>query len=88
MHDSTMRATQLSYSICRKVATSEGMVDMHEEVLEMINAVDMAGNNSIGYREFLAAMMEKVMQGSDTTQCAVRPILTNGLTSMLGGVPH
>lgn len=42
------------------MVASEGMVGMQAEVLELLNGVDMDGNHTLDYREFLAATMEKV----------------------------
>lgn len=50
------------------MAASEGLAGLHAEVQELLNAVDMDGNQTLDYREFLAASMEKV--------CAIATCLT------------
>lgn len=45
-----------------QVILSEGMVGVQGDLLELLQGADMDGNQTLDYREFLAATMEKVQQ--------------------------
>lgn len=42
----------------QRVVQQDGLEDVQEDVLHLLQGIDIDGSNSLNYREFLAATME------------------------------
>jgi Ca2+-binding EF-hand superfamily protein len=45
--------------LCEQIVSQEGLEVLEEEVLRLLQGIDIDGSNTLDYREFLAATMDR-----------------------------
>jgi hypothetical protein len=60
---STSLSTSMFMTICmlrhKQIVSQEGLEVLEEEVLRLLQGIDIDGSNTLDYREFLAATMDR-----------------------------
>ncbi|CAN0435196.1 unnamed protein product, partial [Discosporangium mesarthrocarpum] len=61
----------ISVNELQKVVQQEGLSSLYEEVVRLLQGIDIDGSNTLDYREFLAATMERnIFIREENIRCA------------------